>query len=311
MSTVTLTGARWSSAVRCAAKAEHEALGTPKDDNAPPWLDNAFARGFHIGEAWAMIQATRLEASGKTVERELEVPWGPPEFSWRGHVDLADMTDRIVYEAYHSKDLDAREEKILQAAGYATMLGPDWRAVVVAINATDTDADGGFATRPIPVSVDGKRAEVLDIQARVVTAVALGEYNPDDRVSDTPKHPECQACPFLSVCHAGWTPPAPQEVVGLEDTFVQLRVTDGDRKATAANLLRIEKRRKELIETIEQYVQPGIPVTSGDVTIRRTHIAEGVSFSLTDALKAGHSLPVELEAFAKTRKGYDKWEVNP
>lgn len=304
-----LTGARWSSAARCAAKAEHEALNSPGAEDKPQWMDGAFARGFHIGVAWAMIQAEALRTEGKEAEVELEVPWGPPEFGWRGHVDLANMTDRIVYEAYHSKDLELRDEKILQAAGYATSLGPDWRAVVVAINATDVDADGGFATRMFPVDVSAFREEVLLRQAEVVTAVAMGEYNPADRVSDTPNHAECKSCPFSSICHAGYVPPIPEEVVGLEDKFVALRIADSDRHHAKAKLAATEAVRAGLIEQIAEFIPENHTVQCGDVTVKRITVKPSLTFSLTDALKAGHALPVELEAFAKPKRGYDRWEV--
>ena len=156
-----LQGARLSSAARCPVRAQHEALGAPREDNPPPWLDGAFARGFHVGEAWAMIQAKHLEADGKECVAEMEVPWGPPEWGWVGHVDLANLTDKIVYEAYHSKDLAFREEKAMQAAGYAVSLGADWRAVVVAIDATDVTRDDGFAIHPYPVNVEALREDVL------------------------------------------------------------------------------------------------------------------------------------------------------
>lgn len=310
-----LTGARWSEAVRCKARAIYQGLGTEPTNERPRWLEDAFDRGIPVGEMWGLVQGKRLEAQGHEVSLEHEVPWG---LGWHGHADLVDLTDAIVDEAYHSKDLEFREEKALQNAGYVDLLdeitGREHRGVLTAINAADGDRNGGMALKRFPVEMDGPnglRPRVREIRERVIAGVEAGAPTAEDKVSDSPRHEECQACVFLNLCHAGYQPPEPSEIIGLEDTFVALRVTDEDRKATAANLKRIEDRRKGLIETIEQYVQPGIPVTSGDVTIRRTHIAEGVSFSLTDALKAGHALPVELEAFAKTRKGYDKWEVNP
>ncbi len=308
--TRTITGARWSSAVRCATKAQHEALGTPREDNPPPWLEGAFARGFHVGEAWAMIQAKRLEADAKTVECEMEVPWGPPEFGWRGHVDLANLTDKVVFEAYHSKELEFRDVKAMQAAGYATSLGPDWRAVVVAIDATDVTRDDGFAVRPYPVNVAGLRARVLETQARVVTAVALGEWNPDDRVSDTPKHAECQACPFSSVCHAGWTPPAPQDVVGLETSFDALRIVQSDLSHAEAKVADLKRMRDEYREDVREYLPLGVPVESGGVVIRRSEVAGRVSVKLADFTKAGFTIPSELEPFVSQGQPSERWKVD-
>lgn len=304
--TRTLTGARWSSAVRCPVKAQHEALGTPRDENQPPWMDNAFARGFHIGDAWAMIRAARMP----NAERELEVPWGPPEWEWRGHADLADMDERIIYEAFHSKTHEFRPEKALQAAGYAHSLGPDWRAALVTINATDVEADGGFATKAYPVNVDGLREQVVEIQARVVTAVALGEWNPADRISDTPKHPECAACPFMSVCHAGWTPPAPEDIVGLETSFDALRIVQSDLHHAEAKVAELKRMRDEYRDEVREYLPVGVPVVSGGTLIKRSEVAGRVSVKLGDFTKAGFSVPEDLRPFVSEGKPSERWKVD-
>lgn len=313
-----LTGARWSEAVRCERRAAYQGLNTEPTNERPRWLEDAFDRGIPVGEMWGLVQGARLRAQGHEVSLEHEVPWGPPELNWHGHADLLDLTDAIVDEAYHSAALEFREVKALQNAGYVDLLdeatGRKHRGVLTAINATDGDRLGGMALKRYPVEMDGPnglRPRVRAIRERVIAAVQAGDAELAPRVSDTPKHAECQACVFMSRCHAAWTPPSPEEIIGLEDTFQALRVTDADRKAQAAALKRTEDRRKELIESIAEYVPEGASVTSGDVTVRHTRVADGVTFSLTDALKAGHSLPAELEAFAKTRKGYSKWDVAP
>lgn len=306
MSTATLTGARWSSAVRCVAKAQHQALGTPPEDNPPPWLDSAFSRGFHVGEAWALIQQSVLEKVGHDVQREMPIEWG---LGWTGHADLADLTSKTIYEAYHSKTGEFRPEKALQAAGYADMLGEDWNAVLVAIDATDVDADGGFAVRTYPVNVDGLREHVRSIRGRVIAAVQDGAVNPADRVGDTPYHSECRSCPFAATCHANWTPPTPDEVVGMETHFDRLRIVDGDLKSVRKQEAVLKRQRDELLEEVATVVEPGQTVACGGTTVKRIHVAGGLSFSLSDATKAGYSLPDELAAFVREKKAYDKWEV--
>lgn len=311
-----LSGARASSAVICPARAEYEGLQADRTDDTPAYLERAFNRGRKVGVLWARIMRDDLIATGRDPAElvvEDKCAWGPPEYGWEGHADLADYGERVVHEIYHAKGGVYREHKGWQAAWYAISKGDEWRAQVDVVDTSSEELaseDEGFSIQSYDVNVPGLRAHVLGLQARVVTAVALGEVNPADKISDTPRHPDCQSCAFMTTCHAGWQPPHPAGIPGLEDVFVALRVTDADRKAQASALKKTEDRRKELIEQIiEVFPDESSSVTSGDVTVKRTVVKPGVSFSLTDAIKAGHSLPAELEAFAKPRKGFDKWEV--
>lgn len=312
-----LSGARWSEAVRCEHRAALQGLGVTPTDERPRWLENAFDRGIPVGEMWGLVQGNRLRAQGHEVSLEHVIPWGPPEFEWEGHADLLDLTDCIVDEAYHSKDLEFREVKALQNAGYVDLLdestGRPHRGVLTAINAADGDRNDGMALKRYPIVMDGPnglRPRVRGIRERVIAAVQAGDAELAPRVSDTPNHTECQACPFLSVCHAGWTPPAPEEVVGLETTVDALRVTESDYHHATAALERIKERRDQLRDEIRPYTQPGIPLDAGTgVLVKRIEVAGRTSVQLGAFTKAGYAIPAELEPFVKHGAASERWTI--
>lgn len=301
-----LTGARASSAVRCITKAQHEALGTPRDDDQQAWLEKHFRRGVNVGKAWA---AGVISADGSRVNEywlEAPVKWG---LGWEGHADLIDTERKIVYEAYHAAGGAFREEKALQAAFYADSLGPEYTAELAVIDTTDVHDEEGFAVQPYEINVDGLRDRVRDIKQRVITAVEAGAWNPADRVSDTPHHSECRSCPFSATCFAGWEPPAPQDVPGLEDKFEALRITESDLHHAEAQAKTVKQRRDLQREAIREYLEPGIPVTSGDTTIQITEVKGRTSVKLSDYQKAGNQIPDTLAPFIKHGKGHERWDV--
>lgn len=305
-----LTGARWSEAVRCKARATYQGLGTPPTDERPRWLDDAFDRGVPVGEIWGLVQGARLRAQGHEISLEHDIPWG---LGWHGHADLADLTDAIIDEAFHSNQLEFREEKALQNAGYCIgqqeQDGREWRGVITAVNTADGDRNDGMKIKRFPIDVEGLRDQVMDIRERVIAAVQAGAVNPADKVSQTPQHPECQACVFKSLCHAGYTPPEPDEVVGLEDSFEALRITESDLHHAASKVEEIKARRDSLRDAIRPFTQVGVPVVSGGTLIRRSEVAGRVTFKLGDATKAGHAIPDTLTAFITEGKPSERWRV--
>lgn len=298
-----LRGARASSAVRCIAKATHEALGSSREDENQAWLEKHFRRGVNVGRAWA-------SAAKGNVKLEAEVPWGPVEYGWVGHADVLNYDDRIVYEAYHAAGGEFREVKALQAAFYADELGPEWRAELVVIDTTDVSDEEGFAVQGYEINVDGLREKVQDIKHRVITAVNRGEVNPKDRVGDSPFHAECYSCPFKAHCWDGWQPPAPDEVAGLEDLVEQYRIVDGDLASASAKEASLKKQRDELRDAIRPYTRVGIPLDAGTgITIRRTEVAGRVSVKLADFRKAGFEIPAQLAPFVSESKPSERWKV--
>jgi hypothetical protein len=288
--------------VRCITKAQHEALGTPRDDEATQWLEKHFRRGVNVGKAWA----AGLEGN---IRLEHEVPWGPPEYGWVGHADAIDVDNLTVYEAYHAAGGAFREEKALQAAFYADSLGPAFKAELAVIDTTDVSDEDGFAVQPYEINVDGLRDRVRDIKTRVVAAVEAGQWNPADRVSDTPHHSECRSCPFSATCHANWRAPDPVEIPGLEAQFEALRITESDLHHAEAQAKTVKQRRDLQREAIREFLEPGIPATSGDTTIIVSEVKGRTSVKLGDYQKAGYRIPDELAPYVTIGKGHERWDV--
>lgn len=303
-----LRGARASSAVRCIAKAEHEALGTSRDDENQAWLEKHFRRGVNVGRAWAAGFKAQHQYPSE-VELEAEIPWG---LSWVGHADAVDFEHKMVYEVYHAAGGEFREAKALQAALYADSLGPEFGAELQVIDSTNVSDEEGFAVQPYEINVDGLRDRVRDIKDRVVAAVQDGSVNPNDRVGDSPHHSECFSCPFRSHCWDGWQPPQPDEVVGLEDLVEQYRIVDGDLAGASQKKASLERQRDELRDAIRPYTRVGIPLDAGTgITIRRTEVAGRISVKLGDFRKAGYQIPSELEPFVSESKPSERWKVDP
>lgn len=311
-----LRGARASSAVICAARAEYEGLGFDRTDETPAYLERAFARGKKVGVLWARILRDDLIATGRDPAElivEDECPWGPPEYGYVGHADLTDYGEKIVHEIYHAKGGAYREHKGWQAAWYAISKGPEWRAQVDVIDTTKDELesdDEGFSIQSYDVNPAGLRQHILELQARVVTAVALGEVNPADKVSQSPHHAECRSCAFMSTCHAGWRPTPPDEVPGLEADFDALRILQADLAGAEAKVSEIKRMRDEKRDGVREYLQPGVPVLSGDTVIKVIEVKGRTTVSLTDYQKAGHEIPAELEAFVKHGKPSERWFVD-
>lgn len=301
-----LSGARASSAVRCIARAEHEALGTIGDPEAQAWLQKHFKRGVNVGKAWASGMVASEDHND--FELEAEIPWG---LGWTGHADLLDHRNHVVWEAYHAAGGAFREEKALQAAFYADEKGPDWKAFLAVIDTTDVSDEEGFAVQPYEINVDGLRERVRGIKARVVAAVEAGAVNMDDRVGDSPHHAECRSCPFSAVCHAGYVAPIPEDILGLESTFEELRITESDLHHSEAKTRLIKERRDGLRDQVREYLPAGQPVACGGTIIRRTEVAGRVTFKISDARKAGFQLPDELVPFVSEGKPSERWKVDP
>jgi hypothetical protein len=301
-----LQGARASSAVRCIARAEFEGLGYERTDETPEFLQRAFKRGVNVGKAWAAGMVASEDHSD--FEIEAEIPWG---LGWTGHADLLDNRNHVVWEAYHAAGGAFREEKALQSAFYADEKGPDWKAFLAVVDTTDVHDDEGFAVQPYEINVDGLREHVRDIKRRVVAAVEAGAVNPADKVGDTPFHQECRSCPFASTCWAGWQPPAPDEVPGLEADFDALRILGSDLHHAEAKVAEIKRMRDEKRDAIREYLPIGRAVVSGGIIIKRTEVAGRVSVKLGDFRKAGFDLPAELEPFVSEGKPSERWKVDP
>lgn len=310
-----LSGARASSAVICVTRAQHEAIGTPRDDAMQDGLKRYFHRGRKVGLLWARILRDDLIAQGRDPAElivEDECAWG---LGWVGHADLSDYGEKVVHEIYHAKGGAYREHKGWQAALYADSKGPEWRAELHVIDTSPDELeneDAGFSIQPYTVNVDGLRDRVESIKSRVIAAAQAGEWNPSDRVGTSPFDTECRSCVFARTCWDGWQPPEPDEVVGLEDLVEQYRIVDGDLAHASAKEASLKKQRDELRDAIRPYTRVGVPLDAGTgVTIRRTEVAGRISVKLGDFRKAGYEIPAELEPFVSESKSSERWKVDP
>lgn len=292
-----LVGARWSSAVRCIAKAEYQALGVPGDPNAQAHLADAFARGVNAADNWVRQIAENYRLIGQQILTEVPIAWGPGNV-WHGHADIVIPDEQRVLEAYHSVGGEFRAEKALQVAFYARKLGPGYTAELHALDTTKlVPDDGGFEITSYQVDVDGLADQVNYIEEAVIAAHAAGEVNLDDRVGDGPDHPECKQCPFREACWADFEP----TVMNLPDLANAL-----DRlvlaQANARHLKTAHEEADELVRELKAglrpYVRPGETLRAGGIQVKRVHTAPRKGFKLTDYLKAGHQLTPTMRDFA-------------
>lgn len=304
-----LKGARWSSAVRCIAKAEYQALGVKGDEAAQDFLIDAFVRGVNAADAWIASQAQLSFDQGKTLVAEQPIPWGPDGI-WTGHADAILLEDEVVVEAYHAVGGVFREEKALQAAGYALRLGDGARAMLAVLDTTDVDEDEGFAVTMYPIDVEGLRPQVEAIEQAVTRAYLAGAVNPADKVGDTPMHRECQGCQFREPCWEGWVPPDPVEVPDLELHLSKLATLRSERSHVRARTKELDEEIDSYQDEIRPYALPGIPVRAGGVEVVRKVMAPRTSFRLSAYLKAGHPLTYPMESFvSESEHEGERWSV--
>lgn len=305
-----LTGARLSSAVRCAARAEHEALGTPRDEFATTLLDDAFVRGVNIAKAWVRDQKALTAAAGKTLIEEAEIPWGPPEYGWTGHADALILEDKLVIEAYHAKGGTFRRNKALQAVAYASQLGPDYRAMLAVLDSTDIDEEEGFRVTLIPLDVDELKVEALLIMSLVVIAYAKGEWNPADRIADTPADSECRHCPFREPCWADWVPPEPDYAPELDDTAATLVRLQSDRARLKLELDQVDERVRIVRDELRPWTRPGVPLIAGGASIKRIETAPRRTFRFAAYEGAGHIVtPTMRDFLSEAAETGERWYV--
>lgn len=314
--TRTLTGARASSAVICAARAEYEGLGVEQSNDPPAYLERAFRRGKKVGTLWARIMRDDLIAEGRDPAElvvEDECAWGPPEYGYVGHADLADYGEKVIHEIYHAQGGAYREHKGWQAAWYAISKGPEWRAQLDVVDTTKGELeseDEGFAIQSYELNVTGLRLLVLELQARVITAIALGEVNPADKISQTPHHSDCRTCSFASICHQDWRPALPEDVPGLEDDFDALRILTADVQGKEADLAAAKRLRDDRRDAVREFLPAGVAILSGDVSVKRIEVAGRVTVKLGDYRKAGYQIPAELAPFVTEGKPSERWSVD-
>lgn len=315
-----LVGARWSSAVRCIARAEYQALGIQGDDDATFFLTEAFARGVNAADNWVQARKRYHEAIGDKFYTEVEIPWGPLG-RWTGHADAVIISPgsehpKLVVECYHSSKGEFREEKALQVAFYAHKLSESeprgsapYEAMLVALN-TGALGDEGFETTPYAVDVQGLLPRVREIEAKIALAYAEEMVNLDDRVGDGPHHSECKSCPFREHCWADYEPPSIEENAAMADVLDRLILA----QSNAAHLRAASDEAADLVRALKDQVRPftvpGKPVQAGGIMVSRTLTAPRKSFRVTDYLKAGHHLtPTMLDFARESAEPGERWTI--
>lgn len=304
-----LVGARWSSAVRCIARAEYQGIGIKGDPEADAYLRQFFDRGVNAAENWIEDQERRALKLGKQIHREVPVPWGPNGM-WTGHADAVLEPDHLVMEAYHAVGCEYRDEKALQVTQYARKLGPEYTAMLVALDTTELHEDGGFAFQPYAVDVEALSPRCQEIEDRIIAAWTEDAVNPDDRVGESPYDSECRHCPFREACWWDWSPPSIEESAELAariDALVQARAHRDALKATyedAADLVR------GLQDELRPAVGNGQTVVAGGISVRRVETAPRKGFKFSDYVRAGHLVTPTMRDFAtEASEPGERWYV--
>ncbi len=297
-SDIVLTGPRLSSAVRCPRMAVYQGVGV---EGREPTLEEQrrFRRGHALADVAKQQIAEDLAAQGRSVEFEVEIPWGGVGV---GHADVDIPDDDTIVEITTTKDCDLPEHKPVQAAAYAIEHGRAG-AVVLSIDPSTGEEQA------YPINVDAFRDRWAAIKQQVIDGVRDGVL--PDRVCRHPNDGPARFCPFSGLdghCFQGWVPTvehpdAPtafQELADLED---QLR----DAPPSLADELKA--RREDVRAEVLAYVDAGVESVAGGVSVRVTEVAEGEGFSLAAMRKAGFDLPDQLHAFITRRSQHTRWTV--
>lgn len=304
MSTVTLTGARWSSAVVCAKQAAYQAL----DVEGEPYPEETllrFGRGRRIGKAMAEEVIETLAAKGREGIPEYEVDWGP-EGVWTGHVDVMEIDDGEPVkpiEVVSQDGLTLPRRKALQVAGYAIFLDLPEASVLVVDRASDATKTYTFPFEPF-------RAEVEAIVEAVSDAYTGGTL-PERFDGAAPGAWPCMECPWRVGCFDGYTPPPAGRLPGKGDRLARLVDLERAIKSTPRgdHVVELEAERDAIREELRGHMTPGEDYIEEGVKVRRTQVNGRRSFDFASAAAAGYEIPADLAQFVSGGKGFDKWTV--
>lgn len=300
-----LKGARWSATVRCPRMGVYSALGAIPSPRSPH-VEGMLERGHDLEDVFD--RRLRMDYSG-SVEREVEIGWGPPDSDWRLHVDflLADE-DRQHLEVKSNvqindvpgprMDVDGVVTKspVLQVVGAATF-DPLGGTAAVAVMSPTT-----YLHREYKIDLtDDLVGAVKHLEDQVVHALTSGELPP--RVCTVPSDAVGRFCPYRDTCFADWE--TVEQVVDDGPVIVlagQLRQAEEAYKAAKAELDgkgnpdSLKAKRDDLRRQMRDYTKPGLEYVLGGVRVRRTIDKRGRrTFKLTDALATGALLGEEID----------------
>jgi hypothetical protein len=293
-----LTGPRWSSAVMCPRKAFYEAADAPRRQ----WLPHELQR-FRRGQVWEEAVVADVvdgfRRQGRRPRRQETVAWPAADPIGTGHMDCYIPSEHLVVEVVSNAGGQLPEYKCLQVAGY-TLNHPNAEQAVVMSVDTHTGSDPVY-----PIDLGGLEPRVREIEQAVVDGVRSGEE--PCRVCRTPFDGPAQMCPFVEHCFRDWEFPPLEELLADPKELELLADAEDDVADARKALKDAEEKRNEVRGRLRPLIPANAESIAGGITVRRT-VFESASFSLSDARKAGHSLPRKLRAFEKTSE-QERWTV--
>lgn len=297
-----LTGPRWSSAVTCPRQAYYQAADAPTT-LVSDTVEGYRRRGTVIGDAIRDELVSDYRREGRAPRREETIPWPARDPIGTGHADVYLPHERRIVEIKSRTDSTLDEAAVLQVAGYAINHPRAEHATIVSVDPST------FNERVYDVDVAGKADQVRAIEQLVVTAIRTD--TPPERVCRHPMDGPAMFCEHVAHCFADWTPPEPDEVIGLDGDVAELAEAESDYSFAAAELKAAKERRDAKRLELRGLIPAGREYIVGDYRVKRTEVGDQLRFSLADALKAGHRLPDELEGFVTLSGAHDRWKVEP
>lgn len=292
-----LTGARWSSAVRCARRAVYEHQRAPRGEY-PRRLKDYFLRGqvwdAHMG---AMI-ADEYAADGVSVEVQVTVPWPHEDPFGTGHADVL-VNRTTIKEVTTHADNKVQRIKCLQGAGYALE-----HPTAIAADLITIDPNTGRWTE-VPIDVEALKPEVDAIQGAVYAGIHFGVL--PERVGADPDDAACYGCPFKAHCWHDWQTPPDEVISGRAQAALDRYLQAKARVDAMSEVVKLrEGEAREAKADLMALVPLGRKVMVGDRPVNRVRVSGHRSLSLADAEAAGHSLPDNLKPFLRESEDYEQ-----
>lgn len=308
MTTLAKVDVRWSTAATICPRQAVYAATRDEQPQHPEHVLRRFARGTRLGKLMGEEVAAELERKGWTVTLEHEAAWPLANPVGTGHADVyatrpsdfIDHTESRVVEIVSAADGKLPARKPIQAAGYALHRNAERADVLVVQPSTGEDT-------VYPVSIDGLRPTVEEIERQVVAGLA-GDLPP--RVESSPSSSPCLECPFARECWEGYQPPPfgrlPSDVAERAEQLAVL-------KAKAKESRRAEKELEDEIKVLQEELAPhfaaGVDYPVGPVILRRSRVKGRRSLDFGAMEATGHTLPDDVAQFVKESDGHDTWTL--
>lgn len=295
---------RWSLSARCARAGAYALRGTepgePSDEMLGYW-----ARGKQIG-AW-MVERFVAQYGAENIVAEKAVPWPAGIL----HTDIFVKPERLAVEVKSMSDPAVTDDHVMQLAGEVHFDPDAERGALVLVDPSS------LRTRTVPVTLTEELVERVEAIADQVARAADPRAPLPERVCSRPSDAIGKGCPFAATCFADWERPDPIEIEGDVARLANVLVAeDAAVKRAKVLLARREERREGTRAALRQLIEPATEyvTAAGELAVAITRVKGRVSFSLTEAVKAGVWTPDDDERFApfvKESAGYDRFNVKP